>query len=268
MIVSLLEGDILRHVVTLKMLHLHGDALDLRFAQDDDGWALLTSFPARTFAYDSQTYPDSDTIILVDGSSDAAKARLLKELPRGRLVIKTYDASVKQYAQRGLGATMVRSFLSYTTFPAAPHAPNPSQMGDDGSSQTPGAPRVLDSDKPSPEIGAMLAQNGYLDHELAAYFRDGSRWFAIKEGREFVSAGFVFRNFGPVWEVGGLYTKPDHRRKGHARVIVAAALRHLARKSLIPRYQVRSDNLPSIQLAESAGLQEFLRMDHFLASVQ
>jgi mannobiose 2-epimerase len=53
---------------------------------------------------------------------------------------------------------------------------------------------------------------------------------------------------------------------GHARKIVTAALNNLVTRNLVPRYQVRSDNIESIRLAESAGLQEFLQMDHFVVN--
>jgi hypothetical protein len=48
---------------------------------------------------------------------------------------------------------------------------------------------------------------------------------------------------------------------------VAAALSYLIEHGQIPRYQVRSDNLPSIRLAEASGLREFLRMDHLLVDL-
>jgi RimJ/RimL family protein N-acetyltransferase len=110
----------------------------------------------------------------------------------------------------------------------------------------------------------MFAANGYLDSEMARYFADGARWFAILNETKAQSAGFVFRNFESVWEIGGVLTHPEFRRHGLARQVVAAALRYLIEHGQIPRYQVRSDNLPSIGLAEASGLREFLRMDHLL----
>lgn len=248
---SRLQGDVLRHIVTLKMLRLFGGVIDLRFAQDAQGWALLTLLPVRVSDFDRRTYPDAESVALVDGTSDTLKERLLEGLPRVRLVIKTYDESVRQFALNRLRASKARSYISFSRPGGANPGAEPSG--------------IVESGTLVPEIARMLAKNGYFAEELAGHFSAGARWFAVREGEANISAGFVFPNFEPVWEIGGLYTEPDRRRQGHARSVVAAALGHLAARGSIPRYQVRSDNVESIRLAEAAGLQEFLRMDHFLA---
>jgi predicted GNAT family acetyltransferase len=48
------------------------------------------------------------------------------------------------------------------------------------------------------------------------------------------SAGFVFRNFESVWEIGGVFTHPEFRRHGLARQVVAAALSYLIEHGQIP----------------------------------
>lgn len=77
-----------------------------------------------------------------------------------------------------------------------------------------------------------------------------------------MAAGIVFKNFGSVREIGGLFTVEGFRRQHHALRIVEAALKSLIDQGRIPRYQVRSDNTPSIALARACGLREFLRMEH------
>jgi ribosomal protein S18 acetylase RimI-like enzyme len=250
-ITSRLRQDVLRHVVTLKMLHFFGDSMELRFAQDDAGWALLSLLPVRVSEFDRQVYPNADTVVLVDGVSDALKSALLAGLPAGRLVIKAHDDFTRKFALEALGAQRALSFRSFTLPPTARLEPAPTG--------------IMESEALDPEIARILARNGYTGPELARFFAAGARWYAIEEAGRYVSAGFVFPIFERVWEVGGLYTEPDHRRRGHARRIVAAALGHLAARNLITRYQVRSDNLESVRLAETAGLREFLRIDHFVA---
>jgi GNAT superfamily N-acetyltransferase len=106
--------------------------------------------------------------------------------------------------------------------------------------------------------------NGYTAQELERHFAAGARSFAVREGARRVAAGFIFPNFDAVWEIGGLFTEPGHRRKGYGRRIVAAALHRLLTERLVPRYQVSSDNQESVRLAQSCGLRPFLRMDHFM----
>ena len=249
-IISHLKGDVLRHIVTLKMLQLYGDAIEFRFVQGTGGWALLSLLPVVMSDFDRQTYPEAKFVVLVDGTSQASKLDLLENLPAGRLVIKSYDASVTRFALGRLGARKVRSFRSFTLPPAGPVEAAPAG--------------VIESEALVPEIIQMFSHNGYLEAELAIHFAARARWYAIQDGVRKISAGFVFRNFDLVWEIGGLFTVPGFRRQGHARKIVAAALNHLVAQKLVPRYQVRADNLESIRLAESTGLQPFLQMDHLL----
>jgi len=247
-----LRGDLLRHIVTLKMIHVGGRAISCRWCEDTDGWGLLTLFHARVFEYDQQTYADRDWVVLIDGTSAGAKAKLLEELPTGALVVKTYDAVVKESLQRKFHATPVRSFVSFTGAP--------------GSAPAPPTRKIATATALEPAVAAMFAANGYVESELARLFADGARWFGVKDNGRLVSAGMVFRNFETVWEIGGVFTLPDRRRQGLARQVVAAALAHLHQSNLLPRYQVRSDNAASIELASAAGLTEFLHMDHFLVN--
>jgi GNAT superfamily N-acetyltransferase len=249
---SRLEGDVLRHIVTLKMLELHGEEMELRFAEDGGGWAVLSLLPVQASDFDRRTYAGSRFVVLVDGTSGASKLELLEGLPAEGLVIKTYDDLVRDFARARLRARTVQSYVSFT--PAAGSRPGAAPAG------------VVESGVLVPGIARMLANNGYTPEDLAGKFAAGARWFAAQEGGMNVSAGFVFPNFGAVWEIGGLFTEPAWRRQGHARRIVAAALCHLAAHGRVPRYQARSDNIGSIRLAQDAGLREFLRMDHLLAN--
>ena len=92
----------------------------------------------------------------------------------------------------------------------------------------------------------------------------GSAFAAVLErDRKGVSACFAFENHGPVWEVGGVVTAPEHRRKGLGARVVRAALAELSRRGLAPRYQVEEHNTASIGLANSVGLTPFLTITHY-----
>ena len=114
----------------------------------------------------------------------------------------------------------------------------------------------------------LYARNGYTSSELEHYFADGAQSFSIYEGLQPVCSCFVFRNFGAVWEIAGLHTLENTRRKGYARQVVVATLDSLLKTGRVPRYQVESDNAASTQLAESLGLTCCLRFEHFLSPGQ
>jgi ribosomal protein S18 acetylase RimI-like enzyme len=250
-IAALLRPDPLQHVVTLKMRHLLGDAVESRLTEGPDGWALLSLLPADAFEYDRATYPGR-RVALLDGSGAAAKRALLEGLPRGPLVVKTADGAAIAHLVATRAATPVRSFLSYTAAAAPPPAPAGLREGS----------------VPPPDVAGMFAANGYQESELARCFADGARWFGAERDGRIRAAGFVFRNFENVWEIGGIHTEPDYRRQGLARQVVAGALRHLAANGCIPRYQVRADNAPSVALAGACGLRLFLRLDHLLVGAE
>ena len=247
---TLLRAAPLQHVVTLKMLHLLGSSMRFHLLEGPSGWALMSLFSAGAFEYDRQTYPDRELVVLIDGTSAAAKLEIIGKLPNTRIVVKTSDNAAGALLRASRSARVIRTFLSFTS---------PENLA-----QQSKAAGISEGSNLKPEIALMLAQNGYLDSELSRHFADGARWFAIQRNGRTCSAGFVFRNFESVWEIGGIYTEPEFRRQGFGRMIVAAALSELLGTGRIPRYQVRSDNEPSINLATASGLVEFLRMDHLL----
>ncbi len=67
-VLELLRGAPLRHIVTLKMVHLVGPAMKCRLHEDQSGWALTSLIPTHAFEYDRRTYPDRDLVVLVDGT--------------------------------------------------------------------------------------------------------------------------------------------------------------------------------------------------------
>jgi RimJ/RimL family protein N-acetyltransferase len=112
------------------------------------------------------------------------------------------------------------------------------------------------------EMSDLFGQNGYSRAELERYFADGARWFAIERAGRAVAACFVFRNFGPVWEIAGVHTDVRWRRQRLAARVVQAAVWHLLAAGARPRYQTATSNQASIELARRVGLFEFLRIEH------
>nr|WP_280636984.1 GNAT family N-acetyltransferase [Rhizobium sp. 16-449-1b] len=75
---------------------------------------------------------------------------------------------------------------------------------------------------------------------------------------------FVFRNYGAVWEIGGVYTAENSRGRGFAGKVVRTALAELAKRNMLSRYQVSADNSASIRVAEKLGMQRFMTLTHHL----
>lgn len=249
--VELLRCDPLRHIVTLKMLALYGEHMDLRFVAESGAWALMSLLPTDLSEYDSRAYATTRLVVLVDGNSETLKLRLFADLPSAEMVIKTYDDSVKRHVIEQLRGEPVASFTSFSAPPGL---------------TLPTCDATLESSTLSEEAALVFGEAGYSMHELENWFHNGGRWFGIRKNETLVSACFVYRNFDSVWEIAGVFTHPNHRRQRLAATVVTAALKYLLELQRRPRYQVPITNTASTELARSIGLQEFLRVDHFLVT--
>jgi RimJ/RimL family protein N-acetyltransferase len=90
----------------------------------------------------------------------------------------------------------------------------------------------------------------------------------VREQGDVLAACFAFEIDDPLWEIGGVYTKPAHRGRGLAKRVVQAALAELRRLERLPRYQVSEDNGASIGVADSLGMQRFLTLTHYRNEVR
>jgi GNAT superfamily N-acetyltransferase len=239
----------MRNLVTLKMLTCYPGIMDFELLQNGDRWALLSLLPVSASAWDRQTYPDCKYAVFINGNDGDKMEQLLDQLPKGELVVKTTDDSVREWLvqKNGTKVMVFHSFKSDTKAKAE------SMDGE-----------IISSGIHNEAAWKMFRANGYVDEELAQYFRNGARWFGIEENGQLASACFVFENYRQVWEIAGVYTQPECRRRGLAKNVVEAALVYLTHAGLVPRYQARWDNHPSLSLARACGLIEFLRMEHYI----
>jgi GNAT superfamily N-acetyltransferase len=245
---ALLETDPLRNLVTLKMMGSFPGQMTFLAEREGDDWALLSLLPVQASAWDRTAYPAAAFVALPNGNSARLVVKALGAAPRGPIVFKTVDNEASAFLAREKGARLVASFRSFTRGPG----PAGTEPGTD----------VASSTERDPEAWALLGRNGYDEPELLRHFARGARWFGARIDGTLASACFAFPNHGRIWEVGGVYTAPDHRRKGLARKVVLAALAFLDGAEFTPRYQVRADNAASIELAGRCDLREFLRVDH------
>lgn len=272
-VLRLLEQDTFRNLVTLKMFNAYAASMTFDLRQDGDDWALLSLLPVHVSEWDRKTYPRCQCVAFINGNNDGKKLELLECLPKGDLVVKTADKVVQEALARTRSAKKVLAFHSFTRSAGlslqqatrgADFSPlQQSALANPGPKQAE-ACAPFQSHAHDERAWAMFRANGYEDSELERHFKNCAQWFGIERAGELASACFVFQNYKHIWEIAGVYTQPAFRRQGLARANVLAALKYLADSTLVARYQARSDNAPSLELARACGLEEFLRMEHFV----
>ncbi len=102
---------------------------------------------------------------------------------------------------------------------------------------------TLDQDRFEPIINVLVTRN------LAP---NNLPQFSIRRDQEIVaSAGLNWQSnyFGDI----AVHTRPNHRRQGWGRSVVAAIVQELLDNGRLPLYHVSPNNLASIQLAEYIG---------------
>lgn len=251
LVLNFLERDILKNIVLLKMLHAYGEQIETHFQQVGDSSAVLLLLPTHAYYYDAQTYPQTEYVVLFSTDDLDANAGLLERIPTDcNMVFKLMDPAVQQLLAPRFQLKPVTSFLSYTNFPSLHFASDPD---------------VRVSESVDDECLAIYDSQGHPSATVGKQFANGEaiNYVLRREGKA-ISACFTYRNYEPVWEIGGVWTDPSARRGGYARRVVATALHSLAQQNRTPRYQVHEANLSSIQLAESLGLTRFVKIDHFL----
>jgi hypothetical protein len=239
-----LERDPLRNIALLKMLALYPESAEL-FATEG---GVLLRLPVTASAYDRAAYPGFDDVIFLSSDGREAADLLLGHVPPGRHVFKVMNADDRSAIETRFAVRRHTAFVSYTSSPGARFAPDPR----------------VDTMFSDDEL-ALFERDGYAREWLREMLtNDAARCFARREAGVPISIGLVYRNHGNVWEIGGLFTGEDQRRRGLARSIVETALSTLGERA--PRYQVIETNLPSRALATSLGLREFLVTEHLLSA--
>lgn len=245
-----LRRDPLRQIVPLKMLTAYPGAARVAFRERGGAAGALLLLPAQTFLFDRSAYPWAALVVLLAADRADVAGELLEQVPRDTpLVFKLGGALEQAAARERFALARLTAFLSYTAPPSSPAPPDP-------------AVRV--SQAPDSAWLELLAAQGHDRAELADLFARGLA-FALALGDPAAPAAvcMAYRNFGQIYEVGGLYTRPAARRQGLARRLVSTALHELARRGLTPRYQVHEDNRASVGLAEALGLRRFVTVTHW-----
>ena len=244
-----LARDPLRHIVLLKQLLAYPAHVKAFRVADTAGSAILLALEASASAYDRQTYPEADIVAFISSDHPDLTASLLSCLPRDvGIVFKLSREADLHPVQTKFSVTRRTAFVSFTS---------------DGVVEPDAEAHVTTT--PGEAAFQMFATQGH-ERSWAASLLASGRAFAcvLGQGGDIASVCLVYENWGPVWEVGGVVTAPEHRRKGLGARVVRTALATLGKRGLKPRYQVEEHNAASIALARSVGLMPFVTITHYV----
>ena len=250
-IIKDLERDPLRNIVLLKHLEAFPGRTRAHRVADEHGSATLVLFDVAGGAYDRRTYPTASFAALVSSESPALTLRLMRHVPpHVGVVFKLASDADRDAVASVFKVRRTTSVLSYTSTTRF--------EGDAGVGVT---------RRPGDGAFAMFEAQGHARTWLEPLL-DADRAFAcvLEEAGQPAAACFAFENYQRVWEIGGVVTLPEFRRRGLAARVVRTAVAELASHGAVPRYQVEEANAPSIRLARSIGLELFLTVTHFLRS--
>lgn len=247
-IIAALAREPLRHVVLLKQLLAYPRRVQVHRVAGAAGAATLVLLDTSVSAYDRHAYPDASVAAFIASDHPDLTARLMPHVPRGvGIVFKLASEADLAPVQAHFPVTRRTAFVSFTSA----HAPEP----DTG---------VRVTSVPGDAAFRLFAEQDHDRTWLEPLLSDGKAFACVLEREgETQSACFAFENHGPVWEIGGVVTASDHRRKGLGARVVRTALAELAGRRLAPRYQVEEGNTASIALARSVGLAVFLTITHY-----
>lgn len=247
----------MRHLVHLKYLHVYRGKLAIYTANQRDGGdgaidGLMLAHRTEVVFWDREAYPDSEVVLLPTAHTEDA-AEVLVTTARQHygehqnIVLKFCDDITMAAFARAFNLRYAKSTLSFTCESFQPDSP----LED-----------VIVSERVDETLAALYARNGYTRVTVDQYFADGALTFTVYVDDNPVCSCMAYRNFGEVWEIGGLHTVESARRKGYARRVVQKALVTLLNQGKIPRFQAEESNTASIRLAESLGLVQCLRFAH------
>jgi GNAT superfamily N-acetyltransferase len=245
--------DVLQNIVPLKVLAAYPHAVQAYYHADSAAAGALLLLPTQVSPFDRQAYPSTDYVVLLSATHPRAARALIERVPVGcGLVFKLAGAGERDVVARRFQLTRATAYISYTAAASSQFTPSA---------------EVVVSERLDERCFDLHAAQGYSRDELRGFFAGGRALsFGLYRRGAPVAACFVYPNFEHIYEIGGVYTLPQERRKGHARTLVETALDAIARRGGRPRYVVHEQNRPSIQLAVAIGLEPVVTTEHWLSN--
>ena len=249
-VVARLEHEPLRNIVLLKHIEAFRDHVSVAQVSAGRSTATLVLLDTSASAYDRETYPEATFAALISSDDADLTRRLIGSLTRQRhIVFKLANDADRNVVAEHFTLSRTTSFLSFT-------AGEPADFSADE--------KVSITNSASDAMLDLFESQGHSRQWLCPLLSSGHAFTCVlEEDQEPRSVCLAFQNHRQIWEVGGVVTPAQHRGQGLASRVVRSSLAELQRRRLVPRYQVNEDNLPSIRLATSVGLRQFLQLTHF-----
>jgi RimJ/RimL family protein N-acetyltransferase len=246
---ALLRRDPLKHAVILKYLLSTPGAVLHQIVRGTRSASLLLLDPRLT-SYDRRAYPEATASVLLASDDPVLTRELMDRVPSGeRTFFRLPSEADRAVVAERFALERRNAFLSFTGAGSA---------GREGDA-------IVGTDTAVAPY-ALFAEQDHEEAWIAPMLQAGRAFTSIvRDAGEAVAACFAYELDTAIWEVGGVYCLPAHRGRGHARRAVQAALTELARRGLLSRYQVAEANTPSIRLATSLGMTQFLTLTHYMS---
>jgi len=244
---AVLRRDPLKHAVILKYLRATPGARLHQIVRGDASGNLLLIDP-KLSSYDRRTYPEATAAALIASDDPALTRELMQFVPRAqRVFFRLPTDADRDVVAESFALERRNAFLSFT------------------GAGTGAGDAAIDADPAIAPFDLFAKQDH--DRDWLAALLTSSRAFTstVSQNGSAVAACFAFELDQDIWEVGGVYCRPEHRGRGLARRAVQAALSELIRRCLVSRYQVGEANIPSIRLAQSLGMRQFLTLTHYMS---
>jgi Acetyltransferase (GNAT) family len=245
-----LEHEPLRNIVLLKHIEAFRDRVSITQFSTERSVATLVLLDTSASAYDREAYPEATFAALISSDDPELTRWLLESVPcQHPIVFKLGNDADRDVVAAHFPISRATSFLSFTVGDPAGF------VADD---------RVSVTTSASDAMLDLFESQGHPREWLCPLLSSGHAFTCLLEqDGEPLSVCLAFENYRQIWEVGGVVTPVQHRGLGLASRVVRSAMAELQRRRLVPRYQVNEDNLPSIRLATSVGLRQFLQLTHF-----
>jgi RimJ/RimL family protein N-acetyltransferase len=250
LVLEVLRRDPLKNVVLLKLLNAApGNSIVHQFVRGNDAATLLL-VDHRVSRFDREAYPAARASVIISSDRPELTREVLTFAPRGQpLIFKLANEADRLVVAEEFSLERRTAYFSYTSTGIVVNDPRVKV-------------RLSAAEAPL----HLFAAQGHSARWLAPLMRSG-RAFAsvIEQDGKSLSACFAFEIDGGVWEIGGVYTRPEERGKRLAFRVVHSALGEVSRRGRIPRYQVAEENAASIRLAEALGMTRCLTLTHYFS---
>lgn len=246
-----LSSDPIAYAVALKMVTLHPEACTVTLFENQTGWAAATEMRTSVSRWDREAYPNTSTVATFDGTDESLLRIAFEHAAKESCVFKVTNPIVQILVSNLPHARWVQTFTSYT-------------IQGNGSENRRRAAEIVEHTTVNQETVRLFDQTGYTREELEALVARGARWFGFFRLGSCLSVCLVYPTGSGVWEIGGVYTNPENRRKGYAKAVVQGAVQTLLERGHRPRYVFRVDNEASQAVAEWVGLTYANSIEHYL----